>query len=128
MANETLAKTLSVLRWIWDRAGTALVVVLVIVTFIFGYALGRGPAETTDGTQQVVHDHDAPKKAASVWTCSMDPQIRKKSPGKCPICGMKLIQAAGGGAGAGQGTGPVFGGTFVPRGLAHGAKRVRAER
>ncbi len=27
-----------------------------------------------------------------VYTCSMHPQIRKNKPGKCPICGMKLIK------------------------------------
>lgn len=26
-----------------------------------------------------------------IWTCSMDPQIRKDKAGKCPICGMDLI-------------------------------------
>jgi membrane fusion protein, copper/silver efflux system len=30
-------------------------------------------------------------KNAVVWTCSMDPQVRKDKPGKCPICGMDLI-------------------------------------
>lgn len=28
-----------------------------------------------------------------VYTCSMHPQIRLEGPGKCPICGMPLIQA-----------------------------------
>jgi membrane fusion protein, copper/silver efflux system len=28
---------------------------------------------------------------ATIWTCSMHPQIRKSDPGKCPICGMDLI-------------------------------------
>lgn len=32
--------------------------------------------------------------AASVWTCSMHPQIRLPQPGKCPICGMNLIPVA----------------------------------
>jgi membrane fusion protein, copper/silver efflux system len=27
----------------------------------------------------------------SIWTCSMDPQVRMPGPGKCPICGMDLI-------------------------------------
>jgi membrane fusion protein, copper/silver efflux system len=27
----------------------------------------------------------------TIWTCSMDPQIRMPSTGKCPICGMDLI-------------------------------------
>jgi len=99
MTHEALTKSLSVLRWIWNRAGTAIVVVLVIVTFIIGYTLGRGPTETTGGTEQVVHDHDATITKSKDWTCSMHPQIRKKTPGKCPICGMKLIPAAGGGDG-----------------------------
>jgi Cu(I)/Ag(I) efflux system membrane fusion protein len=28
---------------------------------------------------------------ATIWTCSMHPQIRMTEPGKCPICGMDLI-------------------------------------
>jgi membrane fusion protein, copper/silver efflux system len=28
---------------------------------------------------------------ATIWTCSMHPQIRMAEPGKCPICGMDLI-------------------------------------
>lgn len=31
---------------------------------------------------------------ASLWTCSMHPQIRSTTPGKCPICGMDLIPVA----------------------------------
>lgn len=30
-------------------------------------------------------------KQATIWTCSMHPQIRQPRPGKCPICGMKLV-------------------------------------
>ena len=29
--------------------------------------------------------------SATIWTCSMDPQVRQPEPGKCPICGMDLI-------------------------------------
>ncbi len=32
--------------------------------------------------------------AATVWTCSMHPQIRVNGPGRCPICGMDLVPAA----------------------------------
>jgi len=40
--------------------------------------------------------NDAPKSVtekteATVWTCSMDPQIRMAEPGNCPLCGMALI-------------------------------------
>lgn len=31
---------------------------------------------------------------SDVWTCSMHPQIRLPSPGRCPICGMELISVS----------------------------------
>ncbi|WP_164112180.1 MULTISPECIES: efflux RND transporter periplasmic adaptor subunit [Sphingobacterium] len=51
------------------------------------------------------HDHNQdPEKEvsaeqATIWTCSMHPQIRMDKPGKCPICAMDLIplKSAGGG-------------------------------
>lgn len=30
-------------------------------------------------------------KAKTMYTCSMDPQVRQDHPGKCPVCGMDLI-------------------------------------
>lgn len=33
------------------------------------------------------------EKGDSVWTCSMHPQVRLPTPGKCPICSMPLIPA-----------------------------------
>ncbi len=35
------------------------------------------------------HDHAA--EDATIWTCSMHPQIKMDEPGKCPICAMDLI-------------------------------------
>ncbi len=40
------------------------------------------------------HDHDGSAQApgeASIWTCSMHPQVQQPKPGKCPICAMDLI-------------------------------------
>lgn len=34
----------------------------------------------------------ATEKIAQEWTCPMHPQVREKQPGKCPICGMNLVQ------------------------------------
>jgi len=42
-------------------------------------------------------------EAARMWTCSMHPQIRQDHPGRCPICGMDLVPAAGAGAEVGGG-------------------------
>ncbi|MGV3532621.1 MAG: efflux RND transporter periplasmic adaptor subunit [Chthoniobacteraceae bacterium] len=33
--------------------------------------------------------------SGNIWTCSMHPQVRLPNPGKCPICSMPLIPAAG---------------------------------
>jgi multidrug efflux pump subunit AcrA (membrane-fusion protein) len=38
--------------------------------------------------------HVGHEQQASLWTCSMHPQIRQPKPGKCPICGMDLIPVA----------------------------------
>ena len=35
--------------------------------------------------------HDRAESQASVWTCSMHPQVRQDGPGDCPLCGMDLI-------------------------------------
>ena len=37
------------------------------------------------------HDHSKEEGKHEIWTCSMDPQVRKDASGKCPICGMDLI-------------------------------------
>jgi len=36
------------------------------------------------------HDHGSDQSAVR-YTCSMHPQVVKDQPGKCPICGMKLV-------------------------------------
>lgn len=36
------------------------------------------------------HNHQS-SEGHTMYTCSMDPQVRQDHPGKCPICGMDLI-------------------------------------
>jgi len=47
------------------------------------------------GSEHAGHEGSGSKGAnqaiATTWTCAMHPQIRSNKPGKCPICGMKLI-------------------------------------
>lgn len=38
------------------------------------------------------HPDDHPVNREMVWSCSMHPQVGSSAPGKCPICGMDLIQ------------------------------------
>ncbi|MDQ2070345.1 efflux RND transporter periplasmic adaptor subunit [Natronospira bacteriovora] len=37
------------------------------------------------------HDHDH-ENGDELWTCPMHPQVERDEPGRCPICGMDLVQ------------------------------------
>ncbi len=52
---------------------------------IFGNKLGNKSSDNPD---------QAPELGHAIWTCSMDPQVKKHEPGDCPICGMDLIPLA----------------------------------
>ncbi len=66
---------------------------LVVIAFLFGLVLSR------DGSNNHQHEIQAQTKdrEATIWTCSMHPNIRQPKPGKCPICGMDLIPVSRGG-------------------------------
>jgi len=66
----------------------AVVVVLLMAAFVAGYLVNAGlRPEHAHGIST-----DAGKPAvARKWYCSMDPQIIRNGPGKCPICGMALV-------------------------------------
>ncbi len=68
------------------KSNKILVLLAVFLAFAAGWFLRNPAAE---------HDHSAEKSqdAASIWTCSMHPQIRQNEPGACPLCGMDLIPA-----------------------------------
>ncbi|MFH1689870.1 MAG: efflux RND transporter periplasmic adaptor subunit [Candidatus Eisenbacteria bacterium] len=61
----------------------ALLFGVLLLVAVFAVSCG-GDRELPDG-----HAHD--QTEASVWTCSMHPQVRSDGPGDCPICGMDLI-------------------------------------
>ena len=56
------------------------------VALMIGLLLGWLLFRTTHATD--AHQHSGGK---TMYTCSMDPQVRQDHPGKCPICGMDLI-------------------------------------
>ena len=61
---------------------------MIIGGIIIGWIIFGGGKENS--SSQLSSDKTIGKQA-SVWTCSMHPQIRQDKPGKCPICGMDLI-------------------------------------
>jgi len=71
----------------WYRIGIAVVAGL-LVGWLFFHGSGNNATEPAN------HNHEqaaAGAEKATIWTCSMHPQIRQDHPGKCPICGMDLI-------------------------------------
>jgi Cu(I)/Ag(I) efflux system membrane fusion protein len=66
--------------------------VLVVLAFGLGRWTHRDPMPPAASGQATL---TAPA-AAEVWTCSMHPQVRQPSPGKCPLCAMDLIRLAQG--------------------------------
>jgi len=67
---------------------------LVMIGFFLGTLGQRGESSMVE---HAAHDTsmqgemDAGQSQATLWTCSMHPQIRLPKPGKCPICHMDLI-------------------------------------
>jgi len=52
-----------------------------------GYQYGRSGSNI-----KALHEQTKRDGEASIWTCSMHPQIRKPNSGQCPLCGMDLIK------------------------------------
>jgi Cu(I)/Ag(I) efflux system membrane fusion protein len=68
-------------------SGKTLILVLVVAAFSFGLLVRGGKG---NGYQETAH-LEADQQEATIWTCSMHPQIQLPKPGKCPICFMDLI-------------------------------------
>jgi P-type Cu+ transporter len=54
------------------------------------------PAKTPDGVPDTAAPDQSAQSDGVIYTCPMHPQIRKRGPGHCPICGMALEPEAGG--------------------------------
>ena len=75
------------------RSGPAVagIVTIAAVAFLLGgVLLGEGGRQVRPSTAPSDEGGTVTGRA-TVWTCSMHPQIRMPGPGKCPICFMDLI-------------------------------------
>ena len=70
--------------------------VLLIGAVVSGYMIRDRTASPKVPSEP--KSHEAASHEATVWTCSMHPQIRQPKPGLCPICAMDLIPLKTGGA------------------------------
>ncbi|MGE5421302.1 MAG: efflux RND transporter periplasmic adaptor subunit [Chloroflexota bacterium] len=63
---------------------------LILIAGLFlGWLFFHTPSGNNAENVSAIHDEH--EDAATIWTCSMHPNIRMDKPGKCPICGMDLI-------------------------------------
>ncbi len=96
-------------RVAWRLAQAAGMVVLLAAVFVAGYLVRWGcapaepedqaPADAGEGTAAkpegtAAKESESEAEPATVWTCSMHPQVRSEEPGLCPKCGMDLIPVA----------------------------------
>lgn len=79
--------------WVRSKGGFF---ALVGLGFVLGIGVGaRGCASKPEPPASGLAGGKTPSEddGVTIWTCAMHPQIRKKEPGQCPICGMDLIPA-----------------------------------
>lgn len=74
-----------------------LILVTLVIGGLIGWILKPSASESHEG-----HEHETESGVASLWTCSMHPQIKLGEPGDCPICGMDLIPVAQASSGSGN--------------------------
>jgi rubrerythrin len=51
-----------------------------------------GMQHDTQGMHEGMNMNGEQKPARSYWTCVTHPQVKQDKPGKCPICGMTLVE------------------------------------
>jgi len=71
-------------------------ILFISITLIAGIFLGWLFFHSSADKEEM-HNHAEETTKETIWTCAMHPQIRMHEPGKCPICGMKLIPLNQGG-------------------------------
>lgn len=72
----------------------ALFIGSLLIALIAGLLFGRFTASSsTESPEEHVHETAGSEanSQATIWTCSMHPQIQQSEAGQCPICGMDLI-------------------------------------
>ncbi len=68
-------------------------VIMALIMLAAGLLIGwlAKPSSSVEAAHEGHETENADAAQATIWTCSMHPQIRQPEPGKCPICGMDLI-------------------------------------
>jgi RND family efflux transporter, MFP subunit len=65
--------------------------IVLLVGLLLGWLIFGGKTENNHSHEGHQHAEESSAAEATVWTCSMHPQIQQPNEGDCPICGMDLI-------------------------------------
>ncbi|GJM23830.1 MAG: hypothetical protein DHS20C16_02450 [Phycisphaerae bacterium] len=91
MNSEIPASTMRELRRVlvrWAVVLAALGVFAMWATWRMSTAASRLPTVGSSSSAQ----SNAAEPEIEYWTCTMHPQVEQPEPGKCPICGMQLVE------------------------------------
>jgi Cu(I)/Ag(I) efflux system membrane fusion protein len=69
-----------------------LLVLVLAATSCNKQASSQNAAGTSAATQPAGEAAATATQAKVVYTCPMHPQVQQDKPGKCPLCGMDLVQ------------------------------------
>ena len=61
---------------------------VLFVGLLLGWLIFGGGSQNSENTHE---NEKHSEKKATIWTCSMHPQVQRDQAGKCPLCGMDLI-------------------------------------
>lgn len=75
---------MSNIKNIWNKPSLKYGAILIIGLFLGWLIFGGSQGHTHELTQETTQDSQV------IYTCSMHPQIRQDTPGKCPLCAMDL--------------------------------------
>ncbi len=64
---------------------------IIAFTLVAGLILGWLFFHKPGNTNRDKHEYTEDQEQATIWTCSMHPQIKQDRPGLCPICAMELV-------------------------------------
>ncbi|MCT4602027.1 MAG: efflux RND transporter periplasmic adaptor subunit [Marinifilum sp.] len=65
--------------------------IVLLVGLLLGWLIFGGKTESNHSHEKHQHANETSADEATIWTCSMHPQIQQPNEGDCPICGMDLI-------------------------------------